>query len=262
MLINQHKYGILNLCRVSICFKSEVKKFMYYYDFGNHQEILLEFHTPDGLLPPAYQGRAFFRLESRDIKSQIYMIAGNQEKFGLGICFGQGSKDSYAALIILYVNGQGYVYYPWDAEWLSVFDCVSAYASKKMVLDTLMLLMQRAVGRSEVFSEDFVFIQDVLKCYIQYPAKIYWSMFYWSVWFFYACVAEERYVSPSGFPTIFGGLIKIVAWIEHAFEGWNVKDACDHYKRDCYKAVYNGTYPVPSYEVIDKCKRYGIERKV
>ena len=236
---------------------------MYYYDFGDTKKILLEFHTKEGKLPPLCEEKyVFFKLNLCRIYSQIYLIAGKKETFGLGICFAQGKKDAYAAIIVLYINGEGYAYYPWDAEWLSVFDIVSVYASNDLVLQTLSQVMQHVVGRDAVYESDFAFVRELLKPYVKYKPKIYWSMFYWTVWFLYACVAEERYVSYSGNPTLFGGLIKIVAWIEHAYEGWSVKDACDHYKAECYKSVYHGTYALPSYEVIDKCLWYGIERKI
>lgn len=231
---------------------------MKWYQFGD-KNVLLHFDTPDGQIPPEYIDSRFMDLGTRTLTSDaVYVIIGDVNDRALAITFAQGKKDAFAAITVLYVKGKPYVYYPGDCDWLPVLDYVASQTSKQQVLQTATYVMKYSVGKSKIDVDDFCYISSLLQPYVFNP-DVYWTMLWWMVWFYYACIAEENYISPAGNPTQLGGLVKLVALIEHSMEGWSVRDACDHYKVSCYGPVYNETGSIVQ-AVREKCGRYGVFR--
>lgn len=239
---------------------------MGYHKYQNSEDdcrqVYIKFDEAD------CEGR-WFLLSSRQLSSEIKVIVGRPEDDALAIAFGTGSIDTYAVFIIVYRNGVGYVYYPGDMDWLLAFDIVlgemcqslNEMSAKRQMMNTLGQIVLHVVGRNTVVDDDFLFLQDLLSSYIQYGNRVYWTMFYWCTWFLYACVAEESKVI-YGRPTIVGGLVKMVAWIEHVIEGQSLDYVCNHYKGEFYKSVYQGSYDRPSDEILAVCKAYGLERRL
>lgn len=187
----------------------------------------------------------------------IYLIVGDT-KSGLGITFSCGRKDEFAAIMVIYENDVAHVYYPGDSDWLSILDVVVAHTSIEQVLQTATSVMKYAVGKKQVQASDFVYISSLLQPYVAHR-EIYWTVLWWMVWFYYACIAEENYISSSGIPTQLGGLVKIAALLEHGYEGWSVRDACDHYKAGYFYEIYGGNGSIVL-AVKQKCAQYGIVR--
>lgn len=229
--------------------------------FGNRTVML---PLPKDKLPRE-DSSAYAYLDNCQITSQnVYLIAGDVNQ-GLGITFTFGKKDAYAAVLILYENGIGYVDFPNDSDWLDVFSMLFQWntgVTKERLLSLLVDLMQFAVGQQDVTME---MLQQVFgKVHHAFPdvqGMIKDTLIWWCVWFFYACIAEENYRNASGGPTQLGGLIKLVAFIECFYEGWDIRDACDHYKVEYYYTKYDGDASIV-HTVTEKCREYGIFRYV
>lgn len=238
---------------------------MKIYQIGG-REVLLNFHTPEDTLPPVYQGPLFHKLETCHFTdNRIYLVYGYIQTFGLGLTFVRGRKDNFAVIIVLYREGQGYAYYPNDVDWLSVLHglrCLDEHVSVQMLVDITAQVMQLAVGKQGVTDEDIVQVVEVVNTY---AARIlpmtHATLVWWMLWFYYACIAEENYISPSGNRTRLGGLVKVIALIESGFEGMSLRDACDHYKAEFYGPVYHERGSIVD-AVIEKCRMYGVERNI
>ncbi len=281
---------------------------MRWCQFGNRTVML---PLPKDKLPRE-DSSAYAYLDNCQITSQnVYLIVGDIKQ-GLGITFTFGKKDAYAAVLILYENGIGYVDFPNDSDWLEVFSMLFRWntgVTKERLLSLLVDLMQFAVGQQDVTME---MLQQIFgKVHHAFPdvqgmikdTLIWWcvwffyaciaeenyrnasggptqlggliklvafpdvqgmikdTLIWWCVWFFYACIAEENYRNASGGPTQLGGLIKLVAFIECFYEGWDIRDACDHYKVEYYYTKYDGDASIV-HTVTEKCREYGISRYV
>lgn len=233
---------------------------MKWFNFQGHSVLL---NIPNDKLP-GEEGHRFQLLENCQVTSEnLYLVYGDVSHLGLGIGFTYGKKDAYAAVTIVYRDGIGYVYFPNDSDWLEILQMLlqwNAGVTGPMLLQLTSYAMQLAVGKTDVTMDDMWKLFTYLgQCCSGLEKCIYDTLQWWILWFFYACIAEENYISVSGKPTMLGGLVKIVALIECIYEGWSVRDACDHYKVDCYHA-YGGGSGIVS-DVISKCQLYGIERK-
>lgn len=237
---------------------------MKIYQVGG-REVLLNFHTPDNQLPPQYEGPLFHDLQTCHFTdNRIYLVYGDIHSFGLGVTFARGRKDNFAVIMIIYHEGQGYAYYPNDVDWLAVLHalrCLDENLNMQVLLDIVVQVMQLAVGKKGVTDTDIQQIVSFIDAYSHVISKVtYDTLIWWMIWFYYACVAEENYISSSGQPTKLGGLVKVVALIESGYEGLSLRDACDHYKAEYYRSVYQEQGSIVD-AVIQKCCSYGIERK-
>lgn len=233
-----------------------------WYTIGGHDVLLT---VPGDMLPPE-ETSAFVPLNTCYITGdKIYLIHGDAIHFGLGITFAQGKKDDYAAIMVLYRDGQSYAYYPNDSDWLPALrELLLMESDFKVVnlIDMTSHVMQFAVGKSMVTDADISYICNLLLPWInKIRPSTYYSLSWWLIWFYYACIAEENYVSASGARTRLGGLVKMVALIEYIQEGWLLRDACDHYKQEYYYDVYHGEGSIVD-AITEKCQQYGIVRIV
>ena len=237
-----------------------------WYWFGR-DAVLLDFQTEDEKLPwetAAEDARKTFLSSCRVWTQPIYTICGRDSSDKLCITFTTGYKDAWAAVMVLFHGDQSWVYFPNDFEWLEVLRELIRWMPVQEVLQIAYQTGQRSRGKETVQYDDLEWLQQNLaqnwKLWERYPGYVCQTMTWWMTWFLYACVAEENYRNAANQPTRLGYLIKLVALIEYLFEGWDVRDVCDHYKSGYWIEKYRGSGSSVD-AVIEKCRKYGIVRE-
>lgn len=187
--------------------------------------------------------------------------------------YGNGTFDEHAVYVYAVDNGRWQSRFIYDAEWIIIFKEFDKVFDKSVGYDTVSLVSRLAnnachslysgVPIEQVLSENLKVIAEHCRVSYNRSSMIYGNvydndtivntMIFWSSWFFFACLSEERKAG-----TRLGSLIKGSAFIDAVDEhpDWGLYDICNHY-RSSYADVFGLQGSIVS-NVRNICKKYGI----